>query len=1268
MFLNIKIFILTFLFAFSFFSSALYCEEGFNFKRSKLYYAGKVLKSGIIEASRRLFPTFVDPQKERALVDRWNEPADAPELFKRLLPDGAYFIKYQQYQAGSPTSVKLGQPGNELMVRASYEYGGREFHTNVVFSTRALLSNMRTRKNWFAGEDAKAVIIFLHGGGTKSTGAHVAAGQVTHFKKYNVDVVSMDLPWHGQGPREVMNLESEIGALAAFVQKYIPPHVPVIVKGHSWGSVLAEQLMTMTDRPKKDFLFHENLTAILLFSTAVDPFPEGSPQEKAEAYHKILHDVNHNRQDEIPITERNFWKNIPKDGKTSVIGGWYASGTIFQLDQSLPAHRGREYVNTYVVVGAFDSLVYLGFEGPYNKRYGSLENVVDFNVLRELPYRYGKEGDPLLRVGHLLGDYRTEDGKEANVQFALTRRYIQRELYQSAVREIKKLVIEQVEESSLDVQTKRLILTELERVSSIEDISWFIYTDPAVQKLESSSLQLIKRSLLEKEERASLNTPSSISDTLRQLIHQQLELSSLDGPAKESLAKRLDLAERLDNEKPGDKELDKVSSIQDLKHWITDMFRALVKQQLELSSLDVSAKEDLNEQLDRASSIQEIKQLTVDKLEDEGIKQFIAEWNPTFFSVVSSIIHKRDVEHTQSSADMAFINTIQHFANNLAFREYHKGYTHYQYGGNAGPIGEKNMEILEEIRAVVAPYYDPQMRAANVLVQIRDFNDEAARQLDRIIRELDIITSPENLRRLHSLGGQALVELREQIKNGFHQRKVVEKANDIMDMKTYKGNPVFDVNPDRAQRNHQSRRRVEAFITQVKAGRKSEIEVKEMMEQMGLSPRDEVELTRLLKDFYLNEDLSLGYFTIRAEDILTDVPPENRERVKVHYGTLMSINGEWRRLNNKKRDLGTMRKTLLRKYAGLLKKADTSIKAVRTILDQALTLTPPDYLKDALQRLDRSAESLALAKEELDRVFDENAAHVFHSNETLRFSDISELFSERRVEIDEVLELYDLYVRNQNYFNKQAIEAMENGDIDTGSPQHVRSLKEAVTWIYGKGSKGENPNLSEKNKRDIDRAVNEENERRAARAVEAARIAEEAKEQALELLTIAGSTEAAKEAAELAKEAVEKAKVAENSKEMSELEEIQFRIREIEKISGYLAFEYLMVQLAKLEKEEQDNEKFSKINRKHYVDEVEHLINLTPEGTSIHRRLVEIHATFRPDETHIRDIISNPDIPQDKGGLLDYIHSNVNIFNSLIKKWESSKSSPLPPLPTVYNQ
>lgn len=1232
-----NIFFLIFFLVFSFFSSANYCEEGFSFKRSKLYYTGRVLKSGIIEASKRLFPTFIDPQKEQALVERWNEPAPAPELFKRLLPDGAYFIKYQQYQAGSPTSVKLGQPGSEIMVRASYEYGGRELHTNVVFSTRALLSNMRTKKKWFAGEDAKAVIIFLHGGGTKSTGAHVAAGQVTHFKKYNVDVVSMDLPWHGQGPREIMSLESEIGALAAFVQKYIPPHVPVIVKGHSWGSVLAEKLMTMTDRPKKDFLFHENLTAILLFSTAVDPAPGESPQEKAEAYSKILHEVNHNRQDEVPKTERYMWKNIPKDGKTSVIGGWYASGTIFQLDQSLPSHRGREYVNTYVVVGAFDSLVYLGFEGLYNKRYGSLENVVDFNILRELPYRYSKnQDDPPMRVGHLLGDYKTEDGKEANVQFALTRRYIQRELYQSAVKELKELIIDQVKKSALGASIRTLILTNLEKVSSIEEISWFIYTNVNVQQLESSSLQLMKRSILEKEERASLNTSSSISDTLRELIHQQLELSSLDGHAKEGLAERLRKKE-LEEEKKGAKNA--VSTIQDLKHWIEDMFKALIKQQLELSSLDEQAKKDFNEQLDKAFSIQEIKQLAIDKLEDEGVKQFITEWNPTFFDTVNNLIHKREVEHTQSSADMAFINTVQNFANNLAFREYQRGYTYYEYGGNAAPIGERNIEILEEIREVVAPYYNPQMRATNVLVQIQNFSNETARQSDAILRELDIITSEENLKRLHNRGAMALIELREQMRNGFQQTEVVEKVNEIMALTTYKGDPVFDVNPgNRAEENHQSRKRVQAFINKVRVGRKFEKEVKEMMEEMGLSSRDEAKLNRLLEELYLNEDISLGYFTIKVEDILKDVHPENREKVRTHYRTLMSLNGEWRRLKDQKLHHSTIKRTLLKMHAELLRQADMSIKKVREVLDQALTLTPPDTLRDALQRLDRSAENLALAKEELDRILDENAAHVFHNNEALRFSsDVSELFSERIVYINEVLELYDLYVRNRTYFNKQAIEAMENGEINTGSLKHIQSLKEAVIWLYGKGSKGEDPTLSEQNKRDIDRAVEEENARRAAKAVEAARTTEEAK-------------------------------AAEDSKKMSELEEIKFRVREIEKISGYLAFEYLIVQLARLEMEEQKNEKFSKMNRRKYIGEVEHLVNLTPESTDIHHRLVSIHATFRPNETHLRDIISNPDIPSDKEELLDYIHSNIDIFGGLTKQWEDSKSSPLPFLPTIYNQ
>ena len=218
---------------------------------------------------------FVDVVEERALQKRWNEKPKIPALLKFLLPQGVHFIKRQLYQPGNATAVKLGEWGSEVIARTHHKYEDRVFHTNVVFSTRALMDNLKEggKHNWLVGKNATAAFLFLHGGGTKSTGFHVGANMVTRFSHYGIDVISVDLGWHGQGHREFLNVESDIGVLSSFVKKYVPPHVPLFVIGHSWGSVFSELIMRRTDRPTEEFSFHPNLQGVVILSTALDAAP-----------------------------------------------------------------------------------------------------------------------------------------------------------------------------------------------------------------------------------------------------------------------------------------------------------------------------------------------------------------------------------------------------------------------------------------------------------------------------------------------------------------------------------------------------------------------------------------------------------------------------------------------------------------------------------------------------------------------------------------------------------------------------------------------------------------------------------------------------------------------------------------------------------------------------------------------------------------------------------------------------------------------------------
>ena len=1303
-FFNIPVFLLIFFSFFSISSFAVDCDDAFLFPGSKLYYADKVIRSGLIEESRRLFPSFVDPIKERALVNKWNERVPAPPLLEAALPDGVYFLKHQQYQPGSQTAVKLHEPGDALIARASYIYEGREFHANVVFSIRALQSNMNTGKKWLVRPGAKAAYLFLHGGGTKSTGSHVGSGQVTHLRKYDVDVVSVDLGWHAQGHREFLYFESEIKAIAVFVQKYFPPNVPVFVGGHSYGSIFSEKLMTMTDRPREEFFFHENLKAAFIFSTAVDAAPGKSMKEKEEAFSRIEIDINHNRQDEMPEAEKDLNKKIILAGKLSPLGNWYASGMIWQLDQSPPVHKGREYIPVYVAVGYYDGLVNSGgfkdlYAKRYDKRHGGLLNVKDYKVLNWLRHRNSEDkNDPsaLVKVGHMLSDVRSEDGREDNLQYALTKDWIQSELAESAVKELKTLIIEHMKSSSLDLWTQNRISRKLEELSSLEEINWFIYTDSYVQQLKSSSLDLIKKSIVEKAESSALTSVTGVSNSIRELIRQQLELSSLDEKAKSNIAQKID----------------------------------------EMTSV-------------------ETVQYFVNRPDDPNIQQFVEGWNPSFRAAVDTLIDKKLNEHKWASIDSPFIRVVQNFANDMAFREYQEDYTYYAHKGNMREISIRNAKILEEIAVIVKPYYSPGMRVMHALVRLQELEREALEKLEAVREELNYITDPDYLKRIpHPEARMALLNLKDQVQSDDHQMEdIAIAASNIMELKTQRGDSLFT----NQQTGHV--KRTKEFTKYVREGKHDE--VIKAMKKMGLSDADHNSLTLLLRELSFNKELERGYFTLRRVDLKVEgIDPDKVERIDHSYEKLMSIDREWRSLENWRTFHSQALGVLWNKHEELLQRVRKDIKTIRDALDGVVSLLPPDSLRGEFQWLEDNAEKMVSAKELLDKVLYEKAAQIFQNHE-LDSLEITRVLQEQKLVIDNFSVLYDQHVQNRTEYNRRAIVAMEQGELESRLGVEERSLKEAAISLYisfyRARSREENPVLTERDKADIEGRLErirtakeimmienpqegepllreavaslyaigsgiqdpvllkrkiEETLRRIKTSLKAAVISlygvgsrgespvlterdkadiegrleriRTAKEMMIEnpqegelllreavasLYAIGSGIQDPVLLEKKIKRTMKRIKASKGvSEEMSEriweFEETQLRIDMIEQIGGYLALDYVVTYLAKLEAEQIGIENQSIRNRTEYFDSVRHLTNLIPKDARVHTLLQQALQVVNPQRIPIKDILFYSNV--DKTQELKYIHNHSMILSAFIKQWGDLRSAFLPFLPTIY--
>ena len=469
--------ILCFSFVYSFVSFANLCESIFNKEshhRSRLSFDYQAIQRAKNDQDRQ--PNFFDLAQEHVLVNEWNKRLPVPSLLTALLPKDVYFINHQQYKPESSTVVKSAEMGNAIMVRAHWRHKKYSFDSNVVFSIRALVDNkeFHQKRNWLASERANAVIFYFHGGGTTTTGAHTVHNMLNHFKKYGIDVIAVDLPWHGEGHRQLLNnFEMEIEVLGAFAQKFIPHNVPVFVAGHSWGGAFAEQIMRMSDRPKSEFHFHPKLTGAIIMSTPITDLhginsyfakkagKESSLsevvgggktlkeattanssadlsqviRERQEGVNRLTREALVNRVVDFPRDEHDIFNGMIMDGKISLLGGIYAN-IMFQMSQAMPAHRGKDYIPALMIVGKHDPLVYLGLEKPY-EIYKELENITPI-YLEELPLITNKEVWD--KTGHLLanrghGELQKEEQNNSPVHFLEIQQFISEVLKSKALKD-----------------------------------------------------------------------------------------------------------------------------------------------------------------------------------------------------------------------------------------------------------------------------------------------------------------------------------------------------------------------------------------------------------------------------------------------------------------------------------------------------------------------------------------------------------------------------------------------------------------------------------------------------------------------------------------------------------------------------------------------------------------------------------------------------------------------------------------------------------------
>ena len=369
----------------------------------------QLLSSSRAEAFDKNLPKFVDIIEESTLEKFWSSKAPNPDTLTAFLPKGVSFVSHRLRESQESYLVKFPAAGSAMIARAQYESQGQSLETNVSFSKEGLIDNLGAEKKWLAGPKSRAAILFLHGGGTKSTGGHVAESIINHFQKHNVTVISPDLPWHAEGPRTFMGtLDQEMLSLADLAKKYIHPDVPLFIWGHSWGGTFAHRIMQMTGEREEGF-FHKSLKGLIITSPAVDPAPDKSLKEKKKAFFTRIEE-GLKREDEWAPNEGHIFQQMVLDGKTSPTGQFFASLTLAELNDKIPEHKGKNYLPALMIVGNGDSMVYLGFEDLFHNYYDQLENV-EAHYLEKLPLIISNNQKKPEKVGHLLSDYLGPKGK-----------------------------------------------------------------------------------------------------------------------------------------------------------------------------------------------------------------------------------------------------------------------------------------------------------------------------------------------------------------------------------------------------------------------------------------------------------------------------------------------------------------------------------------------------------------------------------------------------------------------------------------------------------------------------------------------------------------------------------------------------------------------------------------------------------------------------------------------------------------------------------------
>lgn len=363
----------------------------------------------VLQQTRQLIlPSFNDFQREIEASKTW-EGVRAPRMIQELLPDGVRLIDHSLISANEPGLVKDHGSGEFLSIRASAQGIG----TNMGILRQSLVDNSKRSEKSLVRKDAKAVILFGHGGGTRTTGHHVVINLMNHFAPLGVDVISFDQPWHAEGPRvHFRDAREYYEWLRALIRRHLSPAgLPIIVAGHSMGGELA-------DVYRRLYPGDTLVSGVISLSTVVDPTPGLSMEERikwSEAHDAEIH------SDKSPTPEdKKLLEDLLKSGKTSITASFF-EGVLNASNSWIVKEEDKERLLPALYVWGSKDWLYLGNEAVIEKYLKPLPKTEVAVFGRRYDFDLKMDVD----IGHMIFDH-YRPGTQDIETFALIREFLQK--------------------------------------------------------------------------------------------------------------------------------------------------------------------------------------------------------------------------------------------------------------------------------------------------------------------------------------------------------------------------------------------------------------------------------------------------------------------------------------------------------------------------------------------------------------------------------------------------------------------------------------------------------------------------------------------------------------------------------------------------------------------------------------------------------------------------------------------------------------------------